>query len=212
MLSPNTLLTFLSGLLWTHSALSFPTNTNPQCTSVTANFDDRTDANPGAPVVPVAVYKLLNWPGINLGVAATVGNTGVITQSPPNNAVFNLETRAGSLLKPASITVQNGNSAVKSFKLFSFYYACAAATQEGLVSAPAPCTLTIRGFNAQGTRVAIQSLPYEVKALKQGQALATVNSDFTGLYKVSFEVDGGTLGNTAKVGVLDSFSLATCTS
>ncbi|KAI4162018.1 MAG: hypothetical protein LQ342_004330 [Letrouitia transgressa] len=174
-------------------------------------FDDRKDATPGSPVIPVAVYKLLNWPGINLGVNVVVGNTGVITQSPPNDAVFNLETRAGSLLKPASITVQNGNSAVKSFKLFSFYYACAAATQEGLVSAPAPCTLTIKGFNAQGTQVASQSFVYEVKALKQGQALATVDSHFTGLYKVSFEVDGGLIGNTAKVGVLDTFSLATCT-
>lgn len=141
-----------------------------------------------------------------------VGNTGVITQSPPNNGVFNLETRVGSLLKPASITVQNGNSAVKSFKLFSFYYAFAAATQEGLVSAPAPGTLIIKGFNVQGTQVASQSFPYQVTALKQGQALATVDSRFTGLYRVTFEIDGGTLGNTAKVGVLDSFSLATCTS
>ncbi|KAL9614061.1 MAG: hypothetical protein Q9167_001415 [Letrouitia subvulpina] len=211
MLFSNNLLTLLGGLLLTHPVLGIPTNPSGQCTSVIANFDDRKDALPGAPVIPVAVYKGLNWPGINLAVNKVVGDTGVLTDTPPNNAVFNLETRVGALLKPASITVQNANSAVKSFKLFSFYYACARATQEGLVSLPAACTLTVKGFNAQGTQVASQSFPYEVKALKQGEALATVDESFTGLYNVTFQVTGGVVGNTAKVVLLDTVSLATCT-
>lgn len=137
--------------------------------------------------------------------------TGVVPQSGTQYAVFNVETRALTTSSYTGITVENDDSTTKSFSVDKFYYACAVASQEGLIGVPASCTVTATGYDAQGKQVAKQSFGYDVVAAKQGMMLAQPGNAFKGLYKVVFN-QKPSLTSVALVGLLDSIGLTTCTS
>ena len=112
--------------------------------------------------------------------------SGVVPHSDPNVA---LALQFAGV--PTTFTLTAGPT-TESFSLFSVYYGCDVATDEGFVTLAAACEITVTGFSADSSSpVATQVFPYiplEPVDLPNAPAFGIFSPDFINLTSVTISV------------------------
>ena len=155
----------------------------------TARFENK-EGIPAAVIGPVGIYEDIFWNGMAL-VAPLIPTTilGITPRSSPNFIGFSPTTLATLQQGQPSMTVRYAGSQVDSFDLKEFYYGCALATKQSLVTLPTSCSIIVQGF-AQGSTTPKATKEFKF-AVKLGQMnaqmqLAELDSSFTGLERADF--------------------------
>lgn len=102
------------------------------------------------------------------------------------------------------MTVDYPDSTIEFFHLSSFYYGCTLNTENSDAGMPTSCTITITGYDVDGTTVAgPQSFAFVGAGTSQQQQLAIVESSFqqNKVYNIVFVLAGAD-GDTDLIGAV----------
>jgi hypothetical protein len=128
--------------------------------------------------------------------SSTLQVTGVQAHSGSNVAAWSIDSQIiGGV---ASMLADYADSHTITFDLHSFWYGCAGPTLQGAVGLPTTCTITVRGYNVEGSIVGIQTFNYNPTGLEQQMVQGILSAKFTGLKTVKFST------SAILVGLLDS--------
>ncbi|KAL8798048.1 MAG: hypothetical protein Q9182_007001 [Xanthomendoza sp. 2 TL-2023] len=194
-----------AGLASVQLAAGVPT-TSPSCSrQPIADFEDIKVMNPVSPTTVVGYYRGLNFQGINVGTFSRASSTGVISHSGTQRGVFGLTSQADQGTIQISIPPTS-----KSFSLTSLYYATVGATQEGVVTLPAPGEITVKAYDPKGNFVGEKTLTYRPMAPLSQMIFAEFEAaKFGNLGKVVFSFKS-LVAKALIAGLIDDLTFSIC--
>lgn len=111
--------------------------------------------------------------------------TGLVPYSKTNSIAYGIMPLNG--IRP-EITTNYTNSKAVSFELNSFWYGCVVGKVTDIVSAPADCKISVKGYDRSGKRVGFQQFtytPFNSDMVTEMQQ-ARLDIHFVGLARVIF--------------------------
>ncbi|KAF2717646.1 hypothetical protein K431DRAFT_232645, partial [Polychaeton citri CBS 116435] len=163
-------------------------------------------------IAPVGTYNGLTYQawGITNNSAAT---TPITPHSSPNVVSANIRIDLQQLGTVALFPFGNlvAGPDIKSFNLYSVYFACAENLQQGAVGLAVGCTISITGFDIHDKQVPTVTISFAPTVSLQAQMkLAAFPQSYVNLKNVTFGIADGGLAGIAALGVLSIDDLVHC--